>query len=466
MNYAALTAAGFYSRAPFYVMAFTLTAAQATTESLGAEQKNKAAPSEVIFNTSRLQSLKMDATQAQLLGKTARFLQGTHRVTLFVNSVSRGEVNALFNAEGQVCAEQKLLARGQLRVPEKFATPLPEGECKEISDVFPGSMVELRPGKSEVHLIVPLEALQPQEGNIKHYESGGIAALFNYDALVTRSENRGQSASEYRYLSTLAGFNAGDWLFRSSQSYSASGDRSLLTHLYAYAQKTFAAIGSTFQGGQINTANSVFSGIPLSGVQLLPEDSLRANADESPIQIEGIANSAGRVEVHQNGAMVHTSMVPAGAFTLTGLVLNRQRDIEVTVVENNGSRSSFTVHAAGLQNSAFNTAPGYSVAMGRYRSYGKGEGEQPPLITASGTWPISPHTQLAAGVLGAQSYQGVAASLGYRITPTTRLDFSQAVSNSPEARKSGALGHRSIEHAGYADVRVLGEYNPKQRRLS
>ncbi len=69
------------------------------------------------------------------------------------------------------------------------------------------------------------------------------------------------------------------------------------------------------QVGQINVNSSLFSGAPINGVQLIPEQGLAQ--DTQGVTINGIARThQARVEVRQSGQIIYTAPVNAGAFTL------------------------------------------------------------------------------------------------------------------------------------------------------
>lgn len=396
---------------------------------------------EITYDLGRLKGRKLDPKQVAFFSRSARFLAGRQPVSLFVNSSRKADMIASFNQEGQLCLNAELLENANLITPEGASDK--DAACDSVEGVdslgflsrFPKTVVDLRPGKSEVHLIVPVNALRPRESEDRYFNRGGTAAMLNYEVFTSQSESKG-NAKSYQNVNTVAGLNTGDWLFRSGQNYSTSTSGGQWNHLYAYGQRTFSAIDSTVQGGQINIANSVFSGIALSGIQVVPEDSLRLGAGESPVRIEGMARSPGRIEVRQNGNLIHTSVIAEGPYLLTDLALNKRLDVLVTVIEDNGSRSSFTLPAASLDGSAFDTTPGYSFAAGQYRSTDD-QSEKPLLMSASGTWPVSQSTQLTAGVLGSAHYQGLAWSAGYRLTPETTLAMSQSASSSTKLGQRG-----------------------------
>ena len=398
----------------------------------------------VEFDDMRLQKLNIAPQQAQYFASKALFLPGTKRITLFVNGQSQGDIIARFNEQGSLCVDEKLLEGARLVSPETNPNKtLVKKMCPSVDVIFPGSTVEYRTKTSAVYLVVPFEAIKLRERATKQFKSGGTAGLLNYDAFLVHSKYGNNQRQEFQSLNTVAGFNAGDWLLRSAQGYTAFNQHSQWTRQYAYAQKSFTGIASTVQAGEISTGNSIYSGIPLTGIQLVPEDSLRAKGLDSQVSVEGVAYSAGRVEIRQDRTLVHTSIVSAGPFSLTDLPLNTWQDVEVTVIENTGSRSAFTIPASGLSSTVFNSAPGYSFAVGQYRLYAQDHGETPLLLTGATTWPVSPYTTATGALIGTQNYKGLGWTLGQRVTPTLDLAFTQRISNTQES-KSGTSINASL----------------------
>jgi outer membrane usher protein FimD/PapC len=70
----------------------------------------------------------------------------------------------------------------------------------------------------------------------------------------------------------------------------------------------------------------------------------------SGVSVSGIArNAQARVEVRQSGLLIYNTLVPAGPFTLDDVPEVRSNvDLEVTVVESDGSTNRFIVPAASV----------------------------------------------------------------------------------------------------------------------
>lgn len=377
------------------------------------------------FDAQTLQQRGIDPQLASLLLAAPRYAAGQHTVSLRVNGQRRGRLAVNFDQQGNLCFDRALLDAANLVPPGKT-----EG-CHDFLARYPQTLVEPDPATLTVSLVVPTDALRPVQQDISGYETGGFAGLLNYD--LSGFYNRfGDDASRFGSANTEVGFNAGDWIVRSRQVQTWQDGLSRSTHLQAYAQRTFASHQAVLQTGQINLYNPVLSGAQITGVQVLTEHALQEQGQGALIQ--GIANSPAQVEVRQNGALIHSTVVPAGPFALTDVRrLNTRSDVEVTVKESVGGERRFTVPAAMLGLGL--PAPGYSVAAGRVRNVGDAEGEDPWVISGGWTGALHPQLTLGTGVLAASQYRSVGASLGWLPWLHSQIQLSTQVSNSQAREK-------------------------------
>ncbi|WP_248752655.1 fimbria/pilus outer membrane usher protein [Pseudomonas sp. MWU15-20650] len=377
------------------------------------------------FDAQTLHQRGIDPQLASLLLATPRFAAGRHTVNLRVNGQRRGRQDVTFDPNGNLCMDRALLDAANLVIPREAVG------CHDFLAQYPQSLVEPDPATLTVSLVVPTEALRPVQQDISGYETGGFAGLLNYD--LSGFYNRfGDDASRFGSANTEAGFNAGDWIVRSRQVQTWQDGLSRSTHLEAYAQRTFASHQAVLQAGQINLYNPVLSGAQITGVQVLTEHALQEQGQGALIQ--GIANSPAQVEVRQNGALIHSTVVPAGPFTLNDVRrLNTRSDVEVTVKESVGGERRFTVPAAMLGLGL--PAPGYSVAAGRVRNVGDAKGDDPWVISGGWTGALHPQLTLGTGVLAASEYRSVGASLGWLPWVDSQLQLSTQLSNTQAREK-------------------------------
>ncbi len=355
------------------------------------------------FDAKTLNQRGIDPQLASLLLDTPRFSAGKHAVSVQVNGQRRGRLDVSFDQQGALCFDRALLDATHLVIPAD------SGRCHDFLAQFPQSLVEADPATLTVSLVVPTEALRPVQQDVSGYQAGGVAALLNYD--LSGFYNRfGDDASRFGSANTEVGFNAGDWIVRSRQVQTWQDGMSRSTHLEAYAQRTFARYQAVLQAGQVSLYNPVLPGAQINGVQVFTEQALQDQ--EQGATIEGIANSPAQVEVRQNGALIHSTVVPAGPFALTDVRrLNTRSDVEVTVRESTGGERRFTVPAAMLGLGL--PAAGYSVAAGRVRNIGNAEGDDPWVVSAG--WNGAVHAQMSVGVgmLAANQYRAAGASLAW-----------------------------------------------------
>lgn len=295
------------------------------------------------FDKRTLEQRGIDPALATLLLRAPRFTAGRHPVTLTVNGQRRGRVDAAFSRQGDLCFDQALLDTANLKVPAGTQDDQP---CHDFLGAWPQTVIDPDPASLGLSLIVPTASIRPTTRDFTGYQTGGFAGLLNYD-INSLYSHLGDQSSRYLSANTELGFNAGDWIVRSRQVQTRQDDVSRTSHLAAYAQRTFASQQAVLQAGQINLYNPVLAGAQITGVQVMTEQALRIEGQNAVI--EGIAHSQAQVEVRQNGSLIHTTVVPAGPFSLNDVRrLNNRSDVEVTVKEADGSERSFTVPAAML----------------------------------------------------------------------------------------------------------------------
>lgn len=412
------------------------------------------------FDLEMMKARGIDPRIAEYFMEGARFTPGMSLVTLTVNGQRKGSVMARFDDQGHLCIDRRFMARAGLRLPgdevrngrrggqaatlapevaESEAPKKAEVGCMDFRHAWPATVMTLKPNSSAVDLLVPTDALAPDGPEQTDYATGGVAALLNYDLLATGSQ-AGGSSTRYFSAANELGFNAGDWIVRNRNMYSNDGNTSNFSHLYAYAQRTFMQQEAVFQGGEINVSNSIFPGPAVFGAQWMPEMALKRSTG-SGTNIEGIAQTQARIEVRQTGALIYTTMVPPGPFTLGNVpLLNGSSDVEVTVIEATGAQRRFVVPAAQLNAGTLGVMPGYSLAVGKLRQLGADVLVKPWMATATATWNPLPDAGLTGGVMVGTQYQGLGLGVDARVFGHTNLSARGLFSNAArEGHRGGQL---------------------------
>ncbi|TAL54755.1 fimbria/pilus outer membrane usher protein [Pandoraea sp.] len=488
----------------------------------------------VKFDSDMLKARGIDPATAVYFSQAARFRPGTSPVTLTVNGMRKGTVDARFGTHGELCFDRELLDRAGLRVPGELPaappanvpaapdalpprpapsavgssvwplepnalaedgasvdiaaashrggdrqgdgktikapragdapargdTPVAPAEidvsvagdatanarpaCYDYRLAYPQTVVTLHPNEAAIELIVPGEALRAPETTLSGYTTGGTAALLNYD--IQASDNRAWGkVNRYAVAATDVGFNSGDWLVRSRQTFTQLNGKSSWNYLHTYVQRTFVDARSIMQAGEITLGSSLFAGIPLHGVQLMPERALTEAASASAgAVVRGIAQTQARVEVHQNGSLVYSTLVPPGPFVLDRLpLLSGTGDLQVTVIEATGERRQFTVPAASFMNHGIGAPQGFSVAVGKVRRPGgksvrRGRDMPTPwVLSANRGWALSRNINAATGLLVTNHYQALGLSLDARLMANATAAMRVLLTRDNEQRATG-----------------------------
>lgn len=390
------------------------------------------------FDEAQLRRRGLDPAMARYFREAPRFTPGTHRVTLTLNGRQVGKLLARFDSLGQLCFDATLIRMAGLRPLPSPVEPEDENGCQDFLGAHPSTYVELQPADAAVSLIVSPQALASGNAALGNYTSGGAAAMFNYDVYGSRQVSQ-WGTSQQVFAGTELGFNAGNWMVRSRQSFSQSNGVQQGQWLHGYAQTSLPEQGALLQLGQINVQNSVLAGLPVTGMQWLPETALeRGRRPSAPI--EGTAQGPAQVEVRQGQASVYSTLVPPGPFRLEGVQpLNRQQDLEVIVRDSTGQERRSIVPIAAFSANA--SAPvGLSVTLGQARSYGDYATDTPWLGSVSRGFALGHERTLAVGALAATSgYVSTGASLEQQWSPSTGGTLALAASYQDQRPASTGL---------------------------
>ncbi|MEB0043840.1 MULTISPECIES: fimbria/pilus outer membrane usher protein [unclassified Pseudomonas] len=389
------------------------------------------------FDYEVLETRGIDPKVAEHFRTAPRFQAGASRVSLLVNGAPAGQVLVTFDGEGQLCIDANLLDQAGIAAPSGLLANAEKSQCLRVIDGLAGVQVRLDPGQQRVGLLVPTDQLLEQALQPRTWATGGMAGLFNYDALVVSSSNQGQS-SQYRSLGSEVGFNAGGWVIRSRQNYTSFQGVERFETLYTQASRTWEPYAANVQLGQLNMSSTLFAGGPFTGLQITPETALDKRNGEGlgvGTVVEGLAYSPSRIEVRQSGVVIYTTLVPGGPFTLRDLpLISHQLDLEVTIFEEGGERRQWRVSPGNFRPANLGVAAGYGIAAGTIRRFADDQRETPSFFAISKDWRWWPQTQVTTGLLGANEYQSLGWGVQQALTQTTVVGVQQLSS------RTSALG--------------------------
>lgn len=377
------------------------------------------------FDIESLKAQGIDPKLATQFRTAPRFLPGSAIVELRVNGRPRGRHEVTFSQDGLPQVDEAFIKSAGLVKPAGFKA---EDTHFDLKSAWAQTEWTLLPTDGRVELVVPPEAIDSDAESSGNWNHGGVAGMVNYDAQYSGSS--GSTAGlEFMQLGTEAGFNAGDWIVRSRQTFSRFNGSDAFRHEAAYAQRTFAGLKKVMQAGQINLGNSMFGAGQVLGVQMFPDQALQNNQD-GPGLVEGIADTQSVVEVRQSGAVVYTTTVPAGPFRLQGLpLLNRRSDLEVTLTGIDGSKRQYIVPASALLINGVGIAPGPSFGIGKLDQ--RGASESPLVATLATGWVLTPKNTLNSGIFGSDPWRALGTSLTSQLWGQSllQLQFTGAQDN-------------------------------------
>lgn len=374
------------------------------------------------FDTETIKSLGIDPSISEYFAQKAVFLPGEYSLALRINGKDVGSVIAHFGQKGELCIDRDFMEQAQLRVPDNY-----QKGCYDYAQAFAGTVITPYPDQEKIELLVPPQALTPKTREISSYSSGGTAALLNYTLMSSHAEFDSES-NDYSQAMLDGGFNISDWLLRTRQFLSVSEGKFSNENSSTYLQHTFTGIATQMLAGEVNLNNTLLDGTGIYGLEFSPETALQTQG--SGVEVKGIANTAqARVDVRQQGTLVYSTLVPAGAFTLPNIpVRSATSDLNVTVTETDGSQQSFIVPAS-LFNHLVGSPQGYHVAFGRVDD---NYSESPWVFSASGGWSLTSWNNVNSGVIVAEKYQAIAASSD--LVPFPELTLSGQVNLAKDSR--------------------------------
>lgn len=200
-----------------------------------------------------------------------------------------------------------------------------------------------------------------------------------------------------------------------------SGQADKWQSIASWAETNIIPWRSRLVVGQTSTDNSVFDSVQFRGVQLGTDAEMRPSSQTgfAPV-IRGVANSNARVEVRQNNYLIYSENVPAGPFELNDInAVNRSGDFYVTVIEADGSQTTFTVAYTTLPQLVRAGQWNYQLSAGKYHD--GADGYAPALMQSSLSYGLNNTFTLYGGALAAENYRagafGVGSNLG-RLAPS------------------------------------------------
>lgn len=312
---------------------------------------------------------------------------GRYHVDLYLNGqyASRSEVE--FRAHGdsvEPCFSERFLRQSLGARADAKAGRDDQGGCQRFGERLPGATFNLDTARLRLDLSVPQALLDIKpRGYVspEEWDAGSTMAFVNYDASLYRSsfEGTGSSDSDYGYLGLNGGVNLGLWRLRHQSNYTYSSydgrSQSDWNSIRTYAQRAVPSLRSELTLGDSYTEGNLFGSMGYRGVRLATDDRMLPDSQRQYApQVRGTANTNARVVISQNGKKIHETTVAPGPFVIDDLYGTAyDGDLDVQVIEADGSVSRFSVPFSAVPESIRPGLSRYSATLGQARQYGDGD---------------------------------------------------------------------------------------------
>lgn len=264
--------------------------------------------------------------------------------------------------------------------PSETAATSSTEQCRPLAERVKGASFHFDQAKLRLELSIPQALLQKRpRGYIEQseWQEGEKLAFINYSSNFYRSDTQAQqnSTSDYGFVGLKSGLNLGLWQLRQQSNVRYSNnDTSSDTqwnNIRTYVQRPIPQLDSQLTLGETFTDSTLFGTMSFRGVKMATDqrmwpESMRGFAPE----VRGVASTNARVVVSQNGREIYETTVAPGPFVINDLYsTTSQGDLNVEVIEANGSRSTFTVPFSAVPDSMRPGVSRYNAVVGESRDF-------------------------------------------------------------------------------------------------
>ncbi|WP_235432621.1 PefC/AfrB family outer membrane usher protein [Pragia fontium] len=309
----------------------------------------------------------------------------------------------------------------------------PIRNCYNIG-AYPGAKVIFNHGKQTLTFSVPQIALD-ELNQQQSWDYGIPGAKLNYSGYVSKTNS--SQAQVYGDIDSY--INMGRWVTHARSNYSRDSgfDTSEAT-----ISTAIRPIRGNFVAGKTLTSTTTLPNFMFYGIALRSDSSMRPweTRGYAPV-ISGVVNSNATITISQNGYILSSQVVPAGAYQLNNIAPVSNGELTVTVEEDNGTKSVRRYPVATLSSLLRANEFNYNLVVGKREIDGKRDSHLFQLgavdygfkkFTVHSAWVLHQDYQSAAlgiskdlGQFGAISlYTHAAISKFQKQTPTSK-NFKQ-----------------------------------------
>ncbi|MBQ0530762.1 fimbria/pilus outer membrane usher protein [Providencia rettgeri] len=413
------------------------------------------------FNTDVLDADDMqniDMSQFSVAGYT---LPGDYVFTLFVNGQRLGAPRNISVYENKPIAGESAQATQTICIPPDIleliglkrsamekVTLSHSGKCLDFS-ALSGVQTAIELSTLSLKMTIPqiwMEYRDPYWVPANLWEEGIGGAFIDYNANISATKETNSNRQIYLSSNGITGVNWGAWRLRGDYSTSYQKQRGDypqekhdfdFTRLYAFTSLKDSA--SIFTLGENYFYSDIFESWQYTGFSLESDDRMLPPklVGYAP-EIIGVANTNAIVIVRSQERIISETAVPPGPFRIQTLDSGIRGVLDVTVREENGEESKFSLSTASLP---YLTRPGrviYKVAMGKTR-YDNRHLTGEPVVSGELSYGVSNAWSLYGGTQLNGYYQSAALGIGRDLFSigAVSFDITQSFADFSDKRRQG-----------------------------
>lgn len=303
---------------------------------------------------------------------------GVYRVDVTLNGQPLGRRPVTFTNQNkqegaQPCVSAQQLA--ELGVVLRNADADADEHCRDFAEWFPMATSRVDVESLTLDVSIPQvyitrsarDYVDPAE-----WDKGIDAVLLNYHfsaAAVTSGAGEDRS-----YLCLDDGVNLGDWRLRhqGGQAWASRSGRLPYQATATYLQRAVSAWQSQLTVGDSFSSGQILDGVRVRGITLATDNRMLAQSQQGYApQVRGVADSNATVTVRQNGYTLYETTVAPGPFVIDDLYpTGYGGDLDVSVTEVDGRRSTFVVPYSVAPQLLRYRATHYSATVGHVQQHG------------------------------------------------------------------------------------------------
>lgn len=291
--------------------------------------------------------------------------------------------------------------------------------CQKIDEWIDDAYYEYDSTRLRMDITIPQIVMQKNaQGYVDPsvWDRGINAAFLSYNANAYKTFDRmqGQQERTNAFASINSGINLAGWQLRHNgqwqwqdkdQNYDSS--QSSYEAVSTYVQRAFAEYRGVLTLGDSFTNGEIFDSFGYRGVDFSSDDRMLPNSmiGYAP-RIRGNAKTNAKVEIRQQGQLIHQTTVSPGNFEINDLYpTGFGGELEVTIIEANGEIQRFNVPYSSVVQMLRPGMSRYSVTVGEFRD--KDIDLDPIIAQAKYQRGINNYVTGFAGIQSTEDYNAV-----------------------------------------------------------